>query len=466
MNKATLIILWAAVASLLPSTAGAYDLMHDGIYYDLVDDHAVVTHDGNSNCYSGEVVIPPTVSNADKTYPVIAIGQKAFYQCVNMTHVTMPNTITTIDNYAFGGCTSLTSMTIPESVTTIGQNAFAGCTGIKTVVYNAVQCKTPQWESIFRNSPLETLVFGQHVQVIPNFVANGQTHLKSVTLPNSVTTISNDAFRGCTGLSELTLPESLITIGGGAFSGCSGLTSIVIPDGMTTIGGNAFSNCTGIERLVIGNSVTSIGESAFSNCSGMKSLTIGNSVTTIGDYAFRACRSLTNITLPNSVTTIGQYVFDNCSQLASVTFGSGVSVIDSYIFDSCSQISNVYCLAITPPTFSYSDLFRDKENYDHAELHVLQESLRAYKTAYSWKEFYRILGDVILYVPGDVNEDGEVDIADANSVTEIIINGNSSGGHTRVPQGDGEVDLADVNGDGEVNIADFNAVIDAILHGK
>ena len=52
--------------------------------------------------------------------------------------------------------------------------------------------------------------------------------------------------------------------------------------------------------------------------------------------------------------------------------------------------------------------------------------------------------------PGDVNEDGEVNIADVNAVIHAILSGNPSSS-------------SDVNGDGEVNIADVNAVIDYIL---
>lgn len=53
-------------------------------------------------------------------------------------------------------------------------------------------------------------------------------------------------------------------------------------------------------------------------------------------------------------------------------------------------------------------------------------------------------------VIGDVNVDGEVNIADVNAVIEIILT-------------DGSISTADVNGDGEVNIADINAILDHIL---
>ena len=53
-------------------------------------------------------------------------------------------------------------------------------------------------------------------------------------------------------------------------------------------------------------------------------------------------------------------------------------------------------------------------------------------------------------IKGDVNGDGEVNIADVNALINIILSGGSS-------------ENADVNGDGEVNIADVNAVINIIL---
>ena len=53
--------------------------------------------------------------------------------------------------------------------------------------------------------------------------------------------------------------------------------------------------------------------------------------------------------------------------------------------------------------------------------------------------------------PGDVNGDGEVNIADVNAVIDMIL--------SNVVSASG-----DVNGDGEVNIADVNAVLDIILN--
>jgi hypothetical protein len=55
-------------------------------------------------------------------------------------------------------------------------------------------------------------------------------------------------------------------------------------------------------------------------------------------------------------------------------------------------------------------------------------------------------------IKGDVNGDGEVNIADVNAIIDMILSGSMDA-------------KGDVNGDGEVNIADVNAIIDIILKG-
>ena len=63
---------------------------------------------------------------------------------------------------------------------------------------------------------------------------------------------------------------------------------------------------------------------------------------------------------------------------------------------------------------------------------------------------YMCFGEVEASLKGDVNNDGEVNIADINAVIDIILTGGTNA-------------RADVNGDSEVNIADVNTLIDIIL---
>ena len=68
-------------------------------------------------------------------------------------------------------------------------------------------------------------------------------------------------------------------------------------------------------------------------------------------------------------------------------------------------------------------------------------------------------------IPGDVNGDGEITVADANSVIDVVIMGGNAS-HPRIPIDDDGNYIGDVNGDGEVTIADVNAIIDMILNNN
>ena len=259
---------------LLPLGASAIDIAvenADGvtIYYNYINNgkELEVTskiESGNTECYSGNIVVPDEVTYMGRTRKVTRIGSSAFSGCSRLTSINIGNSVTYIGMYAFKRCSRLTSFTIPNSVMYIGEEAFSDCSG-----------------------------------------------LTSVTIPNNVTSIGNRAFLRCSGLISVTIGNNVTSIGGRAFSGCSGLTSITIPNSVTSIGEYTFSGCSGLTSVTIPNSVTRIGESAFFCCSGLTSITIPNSVTSIGDEAFAGC-SLTSITIPNSVTSIGDGAFYGC----------------------------------------------------------------------------------------------------------------------------------------------------------
>ena len=101
-----------AMLMLLPMVASAYDCEVDGIYYSrLSADEFVVTYGDNK--YTGDVVIPETVTYRDKVFKIVQIGYHAFSGCTSLTSVTIPQNVTAIESSAFQNCKSLTSISIP-----------------------------------------------------------------------------------------------------------------------------------------------------------------------------------------------------------------------------------------------------------------------------------------------------------------------------------------------------------------
>lgn len=88
-----------------------------------------------------------------------------------------------------------------------------------------------------------------------------------------------------------------------------------------------------------------------------------------------------------------------------------------------------------------------------AEMDYVENWIRSHMDYLDEKVFIP-LSDDSDYIVGDVNGDGEVNIADVNTVIDIILGGSAD---------EGTMKRADVNGDGEINIADVNTVMDIIL---
>ena len=76
------------------NSASAYDVVVDGIYYDISETTATVTKGDEK--YSGDIVIPESISFNNSNYSVTSIGKSAFYYCKGLTSITIPNSVTSI----------------------------------------------------------------------------------------------------------------------------------------------------------------------------------------------------------------------------------------------------------------------------------------------------------------------------------------------------------------------------------
>ncbi|MBQ1555331.1 MAG: leucine-rich repeat protein, partial [Clostridia bacterium] len=93
---------------------------------------------------------------------VTSIDQSDFSNCKGLTSVTICNSVTSIDQYAFSGCTGLTSVTIPNSVTLIGASAFSSCTGLTSVtIGNSV--KTIGWSAFFGCTDIKDVYYSDTI---------------------------------------------------------------------------------------------------------------------------------------------------------------------------------------------------------------------------------------------------------------------------------------------------------------
>lgn len=272
-----------------------------------------------------ELTIPSQLDG----YKVIHIGDNAFQNCILLTSVIIPDSVTSVGYCAFWNCTSLSNIAISDTVISVGYDAF-----YNTDYYNTES----NWENDVlyignhlikaKTSLSGEYIIRQGVVTIADGAFQNCTNITSITIPASVIKISDQAFQYGSSLKSITMSDNVTSIGACTFDGCTSLESITIPDSVTEIGYRAFSECILITNMIIPNNVRTIGSQAFLYCVSLKSIDIGNGVTDIGSQAFAECTSLTSITIPNSVTSIDSQAFYNCKNLT--VYGYSGSYAETY----------------------------------------------------------------------------------------------------------------------------------------
>ena len=305
----------------------------------------------------GDVAIPDQLGGK----PVVGIGDYTFWNCGNMTSVSIPSSVTNIAARAFMNCWSILNIVLPENVRSIGGYAFAGCSS-----------------------------------------------LKSVTIQGDLDFIGECAFSNCTELASLEIHENFrrITIGNGAFCGCERLVDedgwlivgnvlygyagfsddIAIPEGVLRVD-SAFADmspvhfdvASRIKSVIFPLSITSVGASAFgARFSGVErvnihdvskwcavtfgnieanplmqgrrlyldgqelaELTIPDGVEEISDFAFAGCASLVKVTIPDSVVRIGEKAFFGCKSLVEARIPKN-AIIGPDCFAGCPVFATAY----------------------------------------------------------------------------------------------------------------------------
>lgn len=206
----------------------------------------------------GELVIPAQVEHEGVTYTVVAIGDRAFAGCAEITSVQLPATVTEIGSYAFYLCRGIEgTMTIGEEIVSVGRSAFYGCSGITALQFNARKCESmggARSTSAFGNCrSLTSVSFGPEVTRIPDFAFVGMDGLQSEwNLPQALEYIGEYAFAYCNNMrGELKLPRGVRQISSNAFAQCHAITVVELPVKLEVVDSRAFYQCIHVREVNI-----------------------------------------------------------------------------------------------------------------------------------------------------------------------------------------------------------------------
>ncbi len=249
------------------------------------------------------------------------IGRECFYQCTQLSDVSLHEGLKTIDSDAFTNCDRLRRIRIPASVTDIAEGAF-------------IDAHLKEFE-VDPENPVFTVSDGALINTrdgvlvaFPHF-----SEAESCVIPEGVTRIGSFAFYRCHNLKEITFPDGLLEIGRGAFLSCNHLAAINLPDSVVLLEDNAFGGNSAASSLHLPAGLTEI-KNNFDDLA-VSGLEIPETVTVI-ERSFTSLPNLTEVTVPGSVKVIGSNSFAFCKRLAAVTIPSGTEEIRTS-FAGCAK---------------------------------------------------------------------------------------------------------------------------------
>ncbi len=282
---------------------------------------------------TGKVNVPSKIGE----YKVVAIGDNAFEECLTITAVTIPDTVTYIGYNAFFGCKSIGELVIGNSVDIIEAYAFGSCSGIKSVIIP--DSVSYMGEGSFSGCSRMTSIFiGKGIKEIPRNMCQNSNNLATVYMGENVVTVKNSAFYECTSLENVIWGTKLEVIESHSFSETN-IKYLTIPSTVKSIGNCAFSRSK-IEVLNIGENVESIGHSAFEGAL-IRNLYIPDKVVSLGEFAFQSNQELQSLEIGDGLKDIPNYCFMGCEKLISVKIGDNVENINYSSFNGCSSLTYI-----------------------------------------------------------------------------------------------------------------------------
>lgn len=351
-----------------------------------------VTITGLVNLDEVNVVIPRVVEGRRVT----AIDDRAFNNRVNLTSITIPDTVKTFSAKSVTGTARLQnvtvdptnpyfesvdgvvftkgaavkelvlhpikhgdSYTVPAGVKKIGDYAFyGGSYSILEKIYFNDDLVEIGNNAFYMNPLISNLTFPSSLRKIGNGAFNciSTTYnsvLTNVTFNDGLEEIGDSAFVGAYFKDAFKLPSTVKSIGSYAFTNCTAITKFTFPRDLETLGFNAFSGATGIRELDIeaGNTHFKVEDNILYDYEMKKvvmcpsgrtdAVNIPNSVTEIGDGAFYMVDECQEYNFPTTLTRIGKQAFAHCYHLRSFTIPDSVTEIGVEAFDTCEDLTTL-----------------------------------------------------------------------------------------------------------------------------
>lgn len=358
-----------------------------GLRHTVIPGTSTVSVSATSTALSGCVSIPEVAINEGTPYSVVAIDKVAFYDCTDLTSLTIAKSVKTIGYGAFKGCEALTRLIAigdEPIVMTNGQDVFAGINFDLCELHVPVDSKSEYEEA--EGWRLFSTIVEDIINVDSIISDDGMT----CNFNYSITNNNEISLLGVNGD---------VTVTAGAFTIPSGVTKDGKEYVVTSIAPNAFENCTDMTSLTIPESITSIGDHAFAGCTGLKEIFCFSSVPI--DLSTMLARGLMRTASGTVPTQLEGIDFENC--ILYVPFGT------SRLYREAEG----WCLFRNIHEQPDGELSLGDVNCD-SEVNNLDVNLIGSHIAGEFPSSF-------VWDAADMNHDGEVDIVDVTALIQMLL---------------------------------------------
>lgn len=245
---------------------------------------------------------------------VVEIAVDAFQNCVNMTQLKIPNSVTKIGTISV--CRELRTVTVGNNVTSMnGIGAFCG-----SIQYNTYD---------------NGCYFGTADNPYAVFIKAKNTDVTSCIIHRDTTLIASNAFYNCKSMDSVTIPKGVKNMSTNAFSN-SNIKSVYYEGTLTDWCNIDFANK---EANPLGSNI-GYPMLYVDNIAVEDAVVLPDGITEIKDFAFAEYRKIKSLTVPASVKRIGKQAFYNAKSLKTVQLGASVESIAEEAFSECVTLSS------------------------------------------------------------------------------------------------------------------------------
>lgn len=251
------------------------------------------SHESTDKLLSGVLVVQKYIGeDAESTKPTILpclteyATNKGYEQFAasSITKVVIKEGITETAAGAFKNCINLTEIELPKSLTLFGADSFEGCNSEKftKVLYHGSLATWLDIDFIFRTEGTKDengnptynyhyysspMTKAHHFYLIDNSVAASPVELTSLEILEGTTELKPFIFAGFKAVTTVSLPSTLIKISNQAFWGCTSLSKIEVPRAVTSVGALAFDDCYGLSDIYFCNNKSlTLGYAILNSC--------------------------------------------------------------------------------------------------------------------------------------------------------------------------------------------------------